>query len=235
MGYLDPDRATAISAITDPLSGAPGITTWPAAAAPGNGVSLAEAIRIIYDAQQGAAGIATYPAAAAPANAVSIAEVLRAIFDRQLGDGTDAAANSLLGKRVNRATADVITGSAVPIYTVGTGRVLLTGLIGKVTTIIGAGASLAKFQFNPTTGTTVDMCANLDIDADEAGTLYSIDGTPATAMLTSQSGAVRNMQNAGIILDVGQIEFLGGTDRTGSISFQAWYVPLDDGATIVAV
>jgi hypothetical protein len=142
--------------------------------------------------------------------------------------------NPILGKRVNRTTADVITGSAVPIFTVAGGRVLLTCLIGKVTTVIGAGASNAKFQFNPTTGTTVDMCANLDIDADEAGTLYSIDGTPATAMLTSQSGAVRNMQNQGIILDIGDIEFLGGTDRTGSISFQAWYIPLDDGATLVA-
>lgn len=140
-----------------------------------------------------------------------------------------------LGQRVNRATADVITGSAVPIFTVATGRVLLTALWGKVTTVIGAGASNAKFQFNPTVGTTNDMCANLDIDADEAGTLYSITGVPGDAMLRSESGAVRNLSNGGgLILDLGDIEFLGGTDRTGSISFQAWYIPLDDGATLAA-
>lgn len=138
------------------------------------------------------------------------------------------------GLWVPRATADVITGAAVAIYTVSGGRVIVTLLEGKVTTVIGAGATNAKFQFNPTVGTTNDMCANLDIDSDEAGALYAIDGTPATAMLRSESGAVRNMQNAGIILDNGDIEFVTSADRTGSISFELFYIPLDDGATVVA-
>lgn len=147
----------------------------------------------------------------------------------------EAGMHPRLGTRVARATADVITGSAVPIFTIATGKVLLTSLWGKVTTVIGAGASNAKFQFNPTTGTTVDMCANLDIDADEAGTLYSLTGVPGDAMLRSESGCVRNIANGGgLILDIGAIEFLGGTDRTGSIAFQAWYIPLEAGAVLAA-
>ncbi len=225
-----------ISAITDALYGANGISSYPASAAPANGVSVAEVLGWMNDALQGSAGVVTFPAAAAPANGVSLAEVERAIYNAVAASPTASSngVNTALGRRVDRSTADVITGSAVPIFTVSGGRVLLTCLIGEVTTIIGAGSSNAKFQFNPTTGTTVDLCANLDIDADEAGTLYSIDGTPATAMLTSQSGAVRNMQNNGIILDIGDIEFLGGTDRTGSIAFQLWYIPLDDAATVAA-
>ena len=229
--------AANLSAITDQLSGTTGIASFPNAAVPANNVSLAEVMRDIWGALQGTAagenGVQTFPAAAAPANNVSLAEVIRSIYDRQVGNATTCAVNTRLGTRVNRSTADVITGSNVPIFTVATGRVLLTALSGKVTTVIGAGASNAKFQFNPTTGTTVDMCANLDIDADEAGTLYSITGVPGDAMLTSQSGAVRTFATP-IILDIGDIEFLGGTDRTGSISFQAWYIPLDDGATLAA-
>lgn len=199
----------------------------------GTGTALA-ANESLVDILYAANGIGTFPAAAAPANGISIAEVLRSVYDRQLGDGTNAATNGVLGKRVDRATADTITGAAVPIFTVATGRVLLLALTGKVTTIIGAGVTNAKFQFNPTTGTTNDMCANLDIDSDEAGALYSLTGTPTDAMLRSESGAVRNMTARGIILDVGDIEFITSADRTGSISFQAWYIPLDNGATLAA-
>jgi hypothetical protein len=140
-----------------------------------------------------------------------------------------------LGFRVARATADVITGAAVPIFRVSGGLVVVTALVGKVTTVIGAGATNAKFQFNPTTGTTNDICANLDIDADEAGSLYSVDGTPATAMLRSESGAVRLPQNTGIVLDVGDIEFITSADRTGSIAFWLTYVPLENNGAVVAV
>lgn len=223
-----------ITAVTNALYGSAGIATYPAAAAAANGVSISEVIRYIEDALVGTAGVVTFPSAAAPANGVSLAEVIRSIYDRQLGDGTNAATNSLLGKRIDRTTADVITGAAVPIYTVAGGRVLVTSLSGKVTTIIGAGATNAKFQFNPTTGTTNDICANLDIDADEAGTLYSISGVASDAMLRSESGAIRNMSANGLILDVGDIEFITAADRTGSISFQLFYIPLDNGATIVA-
>lgn len=234
------------------LAGATGIPTFPSGAAAANSVSLAEVIRYIqdqvingtgtvlptntslYGVLAGATGVPTFPAAAAPANDVSLAEVIRAIYDRQLGDGTNAATNGLLGKRIDRTTADVITSAAVPIFTVAGGRVLVTSITGKVTTIIGVGVTNAKFQFNPTTGTTNDICANLDIDTDEAGALYSISGVASDAMLRSESGAIRNMSSNGLILDVGDVEFITSADRTGSISFQLWYIPLDNGATVVA-
>jgi hypothetical protein len=182
----------------------------------------------------GTGGITTWKSAAAPATGVSISEVLRAIYDRMFGDGTDASTNVRLGKRVTKATADTITGAAVPIFTVGTGRVLLLALYGEVTTIIGAGANNARLIFNPTTGTTNNLCADLDIDADEAGAIYSITGVPADAMLRSESGAVRNMSANGIILNLGDIEFTTAANVTGSIQWTAWYMPLDNGATLVS-
>ena len=138
-------------------------------------------------------------------------------------------------RRVDRATADVLTGAAVAIYTVATGRVWLFGLVGEVTTVLGAGANSGKFQGNPTTGTTTDLCANVVITTDEAGTLYSITTSPATAMLESSSGGVRSdLIGNPIILPIGDIEFITTANVTGSIKFSAWWAPFDDGATLVA-
>ena len=72
MAYLDEDHAA---------QGDVAIATFPAAAAPGNGVSMAAALRYAIDALLGSNGVVTYPASAAPANGVSLAEVLRAAFD----------------------------------------------------------------------------------------------------------------------------------------------------------
>lgn len=49
MAYLDPDRSTAISAVTSQLAGTDGVASFPAAAAPANGVSLAEVLRALYN------------------------------------------------------------------------------------------------------------------------------------------------------------------------------------------
>jgi len=147
----------------------------------------------------------------------------------------EAIDDSSLGKKVDRATSDVLTGSAVSIFTISGGRVLLLGLIGEVTTVIGTGTTPeAKFQLNPTAGTTVDLCAALDLADDEVGTLYSITGTPGDAMLAGSSGAVRNMAAQGVVLDAGAIEFICDENVSGSISFQARYLPLDAGARLVA-
>lgn len=49
MGYLDPDRAADLTAIQDVLAGSAGITSFPAAAAPANGVSMAEVLNALYE------------------------------------------------------------------------------------------------------------------------------------------------------------------------------------------
>lgn len=71
MAYLDPDHEA---------EGDVAISTYPAAAAPGNGVSMAAVLKWINDCLQGAAGVVTFPAAAAPGNGVSLAEVLRSCY-----------------------------------------------------------------------------------------------------------------------------------------------------------
>ena len=148
--------------------------------------------------------------------------------------GAKAQQQIRLGRQVSRATADVQTGSAVAIFTISGGRILVTQIIGQVTTVLSAGTTPdAKFQSNPTTGTTNNMCATLQIDSDEVGTMYGITGTPADAMLDGQSGALR-AQTTPMIVAIGDIEFICDENITGSIKFDIWYIPIDEGASVVA-
>jgi hypothetical protein len=134
-------------------------------------------------------------------------------------------------QRVNKTTADVFTGAAVNLFTVAGGRVLVSVLWGRVTTVLGAG-STGKFSADPTTGTTTDLCAAGSSATDEEGTLYSLSGLVATGMLKGSSGGVQGLTTP-LIIDIGSITFTGA-NTTGSASFQCWWMPLDDGATLVS-
>lgn len=144
-----------------------------------------------------------------------------------------AAATSLLGIRVDRATGDCQGAANVPIFNIVGGRVAMTLILGEVTTQIAAGANNFKLVSNPTTGTTTDLCANLDIDADDVGTLYTIAGAPATALQRSEHGGVIG-QSAPVVLAVGAIECASAGDVAGSMKWSMWYVPVDDGAYVTA-
>ena len=143
--------------------------------------------------------------------------------------------SSLLGYKVSRATADVQTGAAVAIFTITVGRILLRQIIGEVTVAIGAGTTPdAKFQSNPTTGATTDLCATASIASDEVGTLYGITGVRADAMLESSSGGLPTMNNNGLVIPIGAIEFIVDENVAGSIKFDGWWLPMDAGALMVA-
>jgi hypothetical protein len=153
----------------------------------------------------------------------------------------NTATNPLLGIRVQRAAADIFDGTTTSLFTIAGGRVLVTciTLQGSVAAC-DATANNVKLVANPTTGTSTDMCAVLDVASDEQNTLYSITGTPADALVQSgaaNSGMVPNQAVAQII-DVGTIDLSssgdsgsGGTDAQHSVDL--WYFPLDDGATVV--
>lgn len=137
----------------------------------------------------------------------------------------------VLGKRVDRATANLTNG--VDLFTVAGGRVLVTAILGEVTTVMETKTINIKLQSNPTTGTTNDMCANLDCTGLEAGTLLSITGTASDALVAGSSGAVK-CQPSPVAVAIGAIEAAVGDTHTGSIKWSLWYVPLDDGAYVEA-
>jgi hypothetical protein len=139
--------------------------------------------------------------------------------------------NILFGTRVEKSTG-TLAASTVALFTVSGGKVLLTSIVGEVTTAITV-ANSYKLQHNPTTGTTKDLCAATDIGTTDtpAGNLLSFQGLTGDSILTGP-GAVPTLKQP-IALTAGQIESVSaGTD--GVILWVVTYVPLDDGASLVA-
>ena len=138
-----------------------------------------------------------------------------------------------LGRQVSRATATLPQTAAAAIFNILGGRVLITSIVGEVTTVIQTQLDNTKLTSNPTAGTSVDMCAVLDITADEVGTLYGITGLPSDALLGVNAGLVQAM-NRGQILPVGTIDLDCSASNTGSVKWSLTYIPIDDGASVEA-
>lgn len=142
---------------------------------------------------------------------------------------------TLYGQRVDKATTAITGVSTKPLFTVTGGRVLVTSLVGEVTTVIQTQANLAKIVFNPdATGADTDLCTTLDITADAVGTLYGVPGTYASAL----ASGLLTLEGPGFgdpfIVSEGSIGLNTSASSTGSVAWTLTYVPLDDGAAVVA-
>jgi len=140
-----------------------------------------------------------------------------------------------LGFRVDRATAALPATTTDEIFTVAGGRVAITMLIGEVTTVIQTQACNLKVTLTPTTGTAGDVADNLNISADEVGTLYLVEGD-GTALVGVTAGG--SYFAAGtpvpIVMAAGTIDIETSATNTGSIKWSIFYVPIDEGAYIEA-
>ncbi|MCX4778166.1 hypothetical protein [Streptomyces sp. NBC_01264] len=138
-----------------------------------------------------------------------------------------------LGTKVDRATAALPQTTTGNLFAVTGGRILLTSIVGEVTTVIQTQANNTKLVSTPTTGTAVDICAVLDISADEAGCLYGITGVFSDALVGANAGATTAQQRATVI-PVGNIKLSCAASNTGSVKWSMTYIPLDDGASVAA-
>lgn len=134
------------------------------------------------------------------------------------------------GAPVSKSTG-TLAATTVALFTIAGGRVAITSLWGLVTTSITV-ANSYKLQNNPTAGDTTDILTATDIGTTDttAGTILGcgLGTTTAAPKLMVGGGAF-----PGIILPVGQIESVSaGTD--GVITWSLTWVPMDDGATVVA-
>lgn len=140
---------------------------------------------------------------------------------RQIGYGT----------KVDKASATLPASTTQTLFTVSGGRIVLTSIVGEVTTLVQTQANNAKLTAAPTTGTAVDLCAVLDITADEVGCLYGITGLFTDAMLGSNAGATVVMRNC-LVIPVGVIRLSCAATNTGATKWSMTYVALDDGASV---
>jgi hypothetical protein len=137
----------------------------------------------------------------------------------------------VLGSRVEKSTG-TLAATTISLFTVAGGKVLITSIVGEVTTAITV-ANSYKLQHNPTVGTTKDLCAATDIGTTDTplGNLLGFQGLTGDSIVTGP-GAVPTIKQP-IVLTAGVIESVSaGTD--GVINWVITYVPLDNGASVVA-
>lgn len=122
------------------------------------------------------------------------------------------------------------------IFTIAGGEVMITALWGKVTTAITV-ANTVKLQTNPTTGDTADLVTATDIGTTDtaAGTILGFamdpDDTAAVAPDIVRTGAALT----NVVVSTGDIEqVVTGTTPDGDVTWYCTWVPLTDGATLVA-
>lgn len=145
----------------------------------------------------------------------------------------NAFRKAVLGLGPVKKSTGTLAATTVSLFTIAGGNVLLTGLYGLVTTSITV-ANSYKLQVNPTTGDTQNLCAATDIGTTDtlAGSILSFAlGTVTLPPQLISVGYGTAALNA--VIPIGQIESVSaGTD--GVIQWCATWVPLDDGATLVA-
>jgi hypothetical protein len=126
------------------------------------------------------------------------------------------------------------------LFRITGGKIRVLQIYGEVTTAIGAVANATKLKHNPSgTGSDVDLCATLDINADAVGQVYSIVGVLATAMKSTTLWLVvpaDSIPAPGLVLGPGDIEIdCAGSSVTGKVKWTLVYELVDPGANVAVV
>jgi len=141
--------------------------------------------------------------------------------------------NAILGGAPVLKSTGTLAATTVDLFIIAGGEVMVTALWGKVTTSITV-ANSYKLVATPTTGASQDLCAATDIGTTDttAGTLltFGLDTTTAPRKLLSIGFGVAL---GPCPVSTGKIQSVSaGTD--GVITWYATWIPLTDGATLIA-
>ena len=139
-----------------------------------------------------------------------------------------------MGIRVDRATGVLGQTASIDVFTVSGGTVMITGMVGTVTTIIQAQANAVKYIAHPATGTDVDLCATADLNGLEVGGMVALPNAVGTALIKSTAGG-NSIADVRIIAPSGTIiRQNAAASSTGSVKHTIWYIPIDNGAVVTA-
>lgn len=135
---------------------------------------------------------------------------------------------SVLGE-VSNKTVTVTGAGTQAAFTIAGGLVAITSIVGRVTTAITV-AGTTKLVANPTAGTSVDLCTATDLGTTDTvvGEILVVEKGSAIAL-----GADTFSLNP-LLVETGQIEVVTATGGDGAVKWYVTWVPVDDGATLVA-
>jgi hypothetical protein len=230
-----------IKGILDILAGTAGITSFPAASAAANAVSLAEVIRYIQESQIGT--LANTGGTATLAGLIGDLANSSLLARLNLIQGlTPSTYVPGLGFRVTK-TENVNTATGVDLFTV-TGKVLIRIWTGEVTNALGTQPVDYKLRIKTD---NVDLCAATDIASAALGYMFQLSSDAGLTLLTGSSYAVTAVKTAdtnGLGMADRIVGLAGGTctlqslrtagDVSDAIIHSIYYLPLEASATIVA-
>jgi hypothetical protein len=138
-----------------------------------------------------------------------------------------------LGIYVPRALSTLPQGTTTTIYTVSGGRVLVTALMGTVTTLLGAVGNM-NYLAHAAVGTDLALCAVAAAGTAELGSHFVAPAAVGTALiLTTAPGALLVQCNWMLESGTTILWQLSGSS-TGAMSHALWYLPIDAGASVAA-
>jgi len=142
----------------------------------------------------------------------------------------------LLGQRAEKTQA--LSAATLPIFTVAGGEVLVTSFYLKATVSIAAAGGTLALQSNPTTGDTaasIVTATDLGTSDATAGTIIGIrEVAVADASVVPYSFAENGVALKDLVVATGQLELVGASGIDGTVLAVVTWVPLTDGATLVA-
>ena len=135
--------------------------------------------------------------------------------------------------RVSKAAATLPASTTQTIFNVDNGNVLVKLLYGEVTTIVQAQANNLSVEAVPDTGTLLELASVLDINADEAGTIYMVEGDGTALVGTVAGGALNAVGTGSFIVAPGVIRIVTSATNTGATKWEIFYIPLEDDAVVI--
>jgi hypothetical protein len=152
---------------------------------------------------------------------------------------------SLYGLIVQEPAKNIPQTNFSNIFTVSGGRVLLTSLVGQVTTAIGATATTISVGVTPTGGSlaAAAIATATAITSAAVGTLVSVAmpvgalvvGAVAGTGVLALGGSNLFSTGSQLLVSPGVINISTSANDTGAMSWTCTYIPYDTGATVTAV
>lgn len=132
---------------------------------------------------------------------------------------------------VSKASGTLST-ATIPAFTVAGGEVLITSLYIKVTTSITTDGGTLAVNNVPTSGGTAVIVTATDLGTTDttAGTVVGLDrGTTAASKFL-----VGGRTDLNAVVTTGAVNLVGASSINGAVTVYVTWVPLTDGATLVA-
>lgn len=142
------------------------------------------------------------------------------------------------GYQVTKAAQTLPQTATSTLFTVAGGRVVITSLMGTVSTVIGAGAVTMSIGVAPTVGTanTAGIAALTTTLANkEVGTHFWLPPVAGAALLfgTNAGNAAQLLGGNAYVVSAGTITWTtAAASTTGAVSWALTYIPIDNGASV---